>query len=620
MRGKGKGKGKENAQPDDYDNNMDFSTGDDGRKQYFQRARPDIKNPHKIPIRNSSVDSEAHVPPSASRGRESLGSLRGHEVNHRSDEEHHAVAGPADPFSGYLAAVLQVVPEIELQYAQSLVRANMVSNPMIVVEACVNELFNNPVYPMAVQLNDGKQKQEDRYNVGNVKVDGTDASEPTGDGEKRDAQIKKPKIDWNSLDRAQDIQDRDYFELAVDQLGLDFMYALKTYIRHSLRERRGLYYPTYFYLRREVAKPGFDQKKKMATIGKHDHKERSESCIEFYNERNAVRDCVAEGRDPYRIAPPAALPVRHPHMAAPRVHPHRAPPVPPPPEIPAATHIEPVEALGSGIECGCCFGDDDKFEDMIQCPEGHLFCRACAKHNAEEEIGKRKCMIICMDGSGCKLEFLQSELEKVLDVKALDLLDRIRAEKAVADAGFESLDECPFCDFKCIIDNDAEQLFQCQSDAYMDADRKLDARHTVEEAMTAALIRKCPKCSQGGSWVLLSLFRFPPRLILLLPPVVFMKESGAKDATKCALWDSDTNQRHHDEVAEAARMALEQQRQAQPDIDQAALEVGLPVVPPPISMVQADADLALHIQELLNQEARRRQPPQYRIARLLRIR
>ena len=31
----------------------------------------------------------------------------------------------------------------------------------------------------------------------------------------------------------------------------------------------------------------------------------------------------------------------------------------------------------------------------------------------------------------------------------------------------------------------------------VEADRKLDKRHMVEDAMTAALIRKCPKCDKA---------------------------------------------------------------------------------------------------------------------------
>ncbi|KAG8881867.1 hypothetical protein FRB97_008991 [Tulasnella sp. 331] len=327
---------------------------------------PGIENLPKTRIGNPAVDGEAHMPLGGYRGRESLGPR--HEANQRGDEEPRAVSGPADSVVGYHAAVSQVIPDIELQDARSVIRADMVSNPMIVVEACANQLFDNPAYPKALQLNGG----------------------PAGDDEKQDMRVKRPKIDWNSLDRARHVQDSHYFELAVvscmrrhayvfgngvlilcrlghpDQLGLDFKYVLKTSIRHGLRDQQGLYYPTFFYLHREVANPGFDLKKKMETIGKYDQNE----------------------------------------------------------EI------------------------------------------SCEKHNAEEEIGKREYTTICVDGSGRKLEFPQSEQGKVLDPKALDLFDRVRAERAVVDAGFKY------------------------------ADRKLDARHTVEEAMTAALIRKCPKCSQ----------------------------------------------------------------------------------------------------------------------------
>ncbi len=65
--------------------------------------------------------------------------------------------------------------------------------------------------------------------------------------------------------------------------------------------------------------------------------------------------------------------------------------------------VDPVEVplpelAGFDIECGCCFGEYD-FGEMIQCPEAHLFCKECARRNAEESIGNDKPVVRCMDQS-----------------------------------------------------------------------------------------------------------------------------------------------------------------------------------------------------------------------------
>lgn len=41
----------------------------------------------------------------------------------------------------------------------------------------------------------------------------------------------------------------------------------------------------------------------------------------------------------------------------------------------------------------------------------------------------------------------------------------------------------------------------------VEKDKKLDARHVVEEAMTQALVRDCPKCKKGTGFFWLSLTR-----------------------------------------------------------------------------------------------------------------
>ena len=39
------------------------------------------------------------------------------------------------------------------------------------------------------------------------------------------------------------------------------------------------------------------------------------------------------------------------------------------------------------MECGCCFDDEVLQEDMLPCPDGHMFCRECVRRSSEANIG-----------------------------------------------------------------------------------------------------------------------------------------------------------------------------------------------------------------------------------------
>jgi E3 ubiquitin-protein ligase RNF216 len=83
---------------------------------------------------------------------------------------------------------------------------------------------------------------------------------------------------------------------------------------------------------------------------------------------------------------------------------------------------------------------------------------------AETLLGGQNYIILCMDQSNCKEPFPEIELERVLPPKLLDLYYRIRQRKEIAAAGLENLEECPFCDFKYVIENPEEKLFRCQNE------------------------------------------------------------------------------------------------------------------------------------------------------------
>jgi TRIAD3 protein (E3 ubiquitin-protein ligase RNF216) len=82
---------------------------------------------------------------------------------------------------------------------------------------------------------------------------------------------------------------------------------------------------------------------------------------------------------------------------------------------------------------------------------------------ASNLLGEHNPNIVCMDQSGCKLLFPQSELERFLAPKLLELYHRVRQRKDIEAAGLENLEECPFCDYKCVIENEMEKLFRCEN-------------------------------------------------------------------------------------------------------------------------------------------------------------
>ncbi len=121
-----------------------------------------------------------------------------------------------------------------------------------------------------------------------------------------------------------------------------------------------------------------------------------------------------------------------------------------------------------------------------------------------------------MDTSGCQAVFSQRVLADVVGENTMSLYHRLRQMKDLELACIDGLESCPHCPFAIVIDNPEEKLFRCINPACLKvtcrkckrADHipkrceeveeafKLDKRHTIEEAMSAALIRRCPKCAK----------------------------------------------------------------------------------------------------------------------------
>ncbi|KAI1104063.1 hypothetical protein F4804DRAFT_332629 [Jackrogersella minutella] len=179
-------------------------------------------------------------------------------------------------------------------------------------------------------------------------------------------------------------------------------------------------------------------------------------------------------------------------------------------------HFAEAKSMGHTMECGCCF-EEFALDRMIKCSSEttHWFCRACMKSQAETNIGLSRHELTCMSMNGCSAGFSLSQRKVFLDSKAQTALERIEQESVLRMAGIENLATCPFCpyaeeyppvevnkEFRCV--NPSCEKVSCRlcrkethipkTCAESAADRGLNARHVVEEAMSAALIRTCNTC------------------------------------------------------------------------------------------------------------------------------
>ncbi|KAF9426239.1 hypothetical protein BGZ94_006776 [Podila epigama] len=171
---------------------------------------------------------------------------------------------------------------------------------------------------------------------------------------------------------------------------------------------------------------------------------------------------------------------------------------------------------GELVECGCCY-DDVPPNRTASCDEGHLFCLSCSRRGAEVELGYQRTVLKCMT-DGCTSQFSDSEAIRFLPLPVFKGLQKTRQQSEIKMAGLDSLVECPFCSYAAIVENDDDKEFRCMGrkckkvscrlckapthipmscDEYqkeMEKNNVLSVQHKLEEHMTQALIRECPKC------------------------------------------------------------------------------------------------------------------------------
>lgn len=174
-----------------------------------------------------------------------------------------------------------------------------------------------------------------------------------------------------------------------------------------------------------------------------------------------------------------------------------------------------IEA-GETAECQACF-EDLPMNRQIHCNGdiAHFTCYDCAETYIKSEVGDSRCRVLCT--AGCGAGFAHEQLHQLSDKSLLEKLELLQQEKDIRDAGLDDLEECPFCDYKAIlppVEEDFEfrcmnplcektSCRRCKSVSHIPItceqyakDNKMNVRHKIEEAMTAAMIRSCNKCKK----------------------------------------------------------------------------------------------------------------------------
>jgi TRIAD3 protein (E3 ubiquitin-protein ligase RNF216) len=184
-----------------------------------------------------------------------------------------------------------------------------------------------------------------------------------------------------------------------------------------------------------------------------------------------------------------------------------------------------AERAASAVECSCCF-EEVPIDDMVACrDEGHLFCSTCLQTYVENQVfgngnlgvsrvtKKLVLELECFHGDGCSSDFDGAFLEKALPSRVLGKLNEVQGQVNIEQAGLANVLKCPKCSFKAVLDT-AQKVFSCPVESCQfvscrycgevshiplpceQAKKQTKGRLTVEEAMSAAIIRKCPNCKQ----------------------------------------------------------------------------------------------------------------------------
>ncbi|GAA5939340.1 hypothetical protein JCM3775_007195 [Rhodotorula graminis] len=503
-----------------------------------------------------------------------------------SDDEDADPGSLAEQPPSPLATVLAVLPDVDPGYVSELLDApeHAAGGAASVVEL----LLGMKTYP---RVDDGGEG------------DGEGARQDKGKG-------KEKEVDWLDVDARKNSGEQPtplYKKIALDQLYTDFDRLPSTVIKQSFvsAPHACFFAPTWTTLRRKLTAGEYDnQKLKKArkppkpvvriVRRERDGEEWDEEEVEgpppeLKREMDWLVNKIVTDRAARRAADEEERAADRERKRAERLN-------------------EKAREAGTAIECGCCY-DEVAVENTASCVEGHLFCKSCALANASDRIGRRQAVLPCMTAD-CSARFDPKSYPSFLAPKMVDSLAALAQQKDLDEAfdGVEGFEKCPFCPFACLIENPDERLFRCErpecrkvscrkcrkeghvplSCEEADEESRLPGVHAVAEAMSAALIRPCPKCtvpclkSDGCNKMVCSqcgaYWCYCCRAIIK-GYEHFEQRAGSGDG-KCVLHD-DTEMADYNQI-EQARLRAQDALDARTAADAARLAAAKPVRAAPI--------------------------------------
>jgi len=175
------------------------------------------------------------------------------------------------------------------------------------------------------------------------------------------------------------------------------------------------------------------------------------------------------------------------------------------------------DAKASDLECQCCYGEY-AFKQMVSCKSGHVFCQTCLARHVETRVfgignlGAQSLEILCMSAN-CGQGFSEHCLQRCLNDKVLKKYNELQYKLVVENAcgniakcsrcNFMAIPDpnwppalfhCPECKFKSCVDCGEEYHPSIRCDQ-VESKEAAGGRCAVEEAMTKALIRTCPRAT-----------------------------------------------------------------------------------------------------------------------------
>lgn len=156
-------------------------------------------------------------------------------------------------------------------------------------------------------------------------------------------------------------------------------------------------------------------------------------------------------------------------------------------------------------ECGCCC-TQQPFQEMAQCPEGHLICKRCIIRSIEIALGEGRVRTQCPNMS-CSSHISNAELERILPENLMRRLDETEAFNALNTMEIPGLRTCWKCGLKVIDESEVNPYVcpQCNERTCKECGNKfhpgrtcqqanIDPNRIVEYEMSEAIVKSCPKC------------------------------------------------------------------------------------------------------------------------------